>query len=222
MPRFASRQFRAALERSGDRLNWVIIRLPFDAAKLWRKRGQIPVKGEINGFVFRTTLFPDGKGGHVMLVNKRMQAGGKAFAGELARFRLEVDTEKRAVAESAEWKRLLSQEKPLLRWFDHLNYSTRHEINKWITQPKSLEARERRAEQMAERLLATMEAERELPPVLQLAFARNPRAREAWEKMSPSQRRGQLLAVFYYRTPEAQARRIGKLVNQAAARAQKK
>ena len=49
-----------------DRLRWVIARIPFDAAKLWGKRGQIKVQGEINGFAFTATLFPDGRGDHFL------------------------------------------------------------------------------------------------------------------------------------------------------------
>jgi uncharacterized protein YdeI (YjbR/CyaY-like superfamily) len=75
---------------------------------------------------------------------------------------------------------------------------------------------------MAERLLAVMEAEHELPPVLQLAFARDPRAREGWKRMSPSQRRGHLFGIFYYRTPEARARRIEKTLQEASAFAERK
>jgi hypothetical protein len=67
-----------------------------------------------------------------------------------------------------------------------------------------------------------MEAERELPPMIQLAFARNPQAREGWEHMSPTRRRGELLSIFHYRTPESQARRLAKVVADAAALAEKK
>ncbi len=42
-----AKPFDAVLQRTGDRLNWVVIRVPFDAAKLWGRRGQIKVKGEI-------------------------------------------------------------------------------------------------------------------------------------------------------------------------------
>ena len=35
-------------------------------------------------------------------------------------------------------------------------------------------------------------------------------------------RRGQLLAIFYYRTPESRARRLSKIVEEAAALAEKK
>lgn len=87
--RNASKSFSAVLEHSGDRLNWTIIRVPLDVAEIWGKRGQLRVKGEINGFAFRTSLFPDGKGGHVLIVNKKMQAGGKVGLGERAKFLME-------------------------------------------------------------------------------------------------------------------------------------
>ena len=66
-----------------------------------------------------------------------------------------------------------------------------------------------------------MEAERELPPVLQVAFARHPRAREGWDAMSPSRRRGHLFGIFYYRTPDAQGRRIDKMLEDATVLAEK-
>jgi uncharacterized protein YdeI (YjbR/CyaY-like superfamily) len=77
----------------------------------------------------------------------------------------------------------------------------------------------RRAEQMAERLLATMEGERELPPVIEAAFRRRPKARAGWEKMSPSHRRSHLMAVFHYRTPESRQKRVDKLVEDCLAKA---
>jgi uncharacterized protein YdeI (YjbR/CyaY-like superfamily) len=87
----------------------------------------------------------------------------------------------------------------------------RREIGKWITGVKSDDARMRRAEQMAERLLAAMEAERELPPVIELAFRLRPKARSGWSRMTPTQRRSELLGVFYYQTSEARQRRVEKL-----------
>jgi uncharacterized protein YdeI (YjbR/CyaY-like superfamily) len=60
-----------------------------------------------------------------------------------------------------------------------------------------------------------MEAERELPPAIQVVFARDPRAQEGWKIMSPLQRRGHLFGIFYYRTPAARARRIAKAVQEA-------
>jgi len=216
------KKFRATLERIQSRLGWTIIRIPFDVGKVWGTRGQLRVKGEINGFAFRTSLFPARGGGHILLVNKSMQRGGDVHQGMSAQFRLEPDLEERVAIVPAELKRYFKEDACLRRWFDNLNYSTRNEIGKWIVQVKSPEARARRAEQMAERLLAVMEAEHELPPVLQLAFARDPRALAGWKRMSPSHRRGHLFAIFYYRTPEARTRRIEKTLQDATTFAQRK
>lgn len=220
-PAVAAKRFEARLERMRSRLNWVIIHVPFDAAKVWGLRGQIKVKGEINGFAFRTSLFPTREGGHILLVNKRMQRGAQAFEGSAARFQMELDREERTVDVPGELKSILRQDRTLHRWYKGLNHSTRSDIAKWITEPKSVEARVRRSEQMAERLLAVMEAERELPPILQVAFARQPRAREGWDEMSAARRRGHLFGIFYYRTPEAQGRRIDKMLDDATALAER-
>ena len=210
-----SRSFQARLERGASRLNWVIARIPFDVEKIWGTRAMLRVKGDINGYAFRTSLFPTGDGRHTLLVNKRMQAGAKAVAGDLARFHLEPDTEERIVSMPPEMELALSEARGLRRWFDRLNPSMRNEIARWITNVKSDDARERRAEQMAERLLETMEAERDLPPVLSVVFAGNARAREGWKRMSPARRRSHLLGIFYYRTPDARARRAAKAVQDA-------
>jgi uncharacterized protein YdeI (YjbR/CyaY-like superfamily) len=216
-PKDVAKSFQATLERPPSRLGWVIIRIPFNAAKIWGKRGQLRVRGEINGFAFRTSLFPTGKGGHYLLVNKSMQAGAHAGPGQKAHFRLERDTEARKAVVPAELKRYLAEDSRLRGWFDKLNYSMRRYIGDWIVQVKSVEARQRRAEQIAERLLAVMEAERELPPILQAAFARDPRAFAGWQRMSPSHRRGHLLGIFGYRSPEARDRRVAKTLEEAIA-----
>ena len=220
-PTPADQRFEARLERLRSRLNWIVIHLPFDAAQVWGLRGQIKVKGEINGFAFRTSLFPTREGRHFLLVNKQMQKGARAIEGSIARFQIALDREERTVTIPNELKRILSEDRSLRRWHDELNHSARNDIAKWIAEPKSAEARIRRAEQIAERLLAVMEAERELPPILQVAFSRHPRAREGWDGMSASRRRGHLFGIFYYRTPDAQARRIDKMLDDANALAEK-
>src|SRR5215467_11497835 len=212
-----SRSFSAPLERLRGNLGWVIVRVPFDVAGVWGQRGRIKIKGDINGFPFRTSLFPTREGTHFLLVNKRMQKGAQAGVGKTVQVRLELDTEDRVVTIPAELKRVLAEERVLQRWFGKLNYSLQKWITDWVNDPKSQEARRRRSEQVAEQLLSTMEAERELPPMIKLAFARNPQALEGWNQMSPTRRRGQLLAIFYYRTLESRTRRLAKLVDEAVA-----
>ncbi|HEY6388561.1 MAG TPA: YdeI/OmpD-associated family protein [Candidatus Acidoferrum sp.] len=221
-PKQISKSFHATLERLRSNLGWVVIRIPFNVQNIWGTRGMFRVKGEINGFAFRTSLFPTRKGEHFLLVNKKMQAGAHATEGTAAEFLLEPDTEERVVVVPAEFKRILVEDRSFRRWFDALSYSIRKWISDWIVQPKSPAARVRRAEQVAEQLFSAMEAERELPPALKLAFTCDPRALEGWNLMSPSHRRGQLIAIFYYRSPDARARRIEKVVAEAIALAEKK
>jgi len=220
-PAATAQRFEARLERLRSRLNWIVAYIGFDAAVVWGLRGQIKVKGEINGFAFRTSLFPTREGRHFLLINKTMQREARAAEGNLARFHVELDREKRTVTLPGELTRILKQDRSLLRWYDELNHSTRNYIAKWIAEPKSSEARMRRSEQIAERLLAVMDAERELPPILQVAFARHPQARQGWDAMSPSRKRAHLFGIFYYRAPDAQARRIDKMLDDGTAVAER-
>lgn len=222
MPKTVKKSFRATLERMRGNLGWVIVWVPFSVHKTWGSRGNFRVKGEINGFGFRTSLFPTRKGVHFLLINKKMQAGAGVSAGSTAEFQIEPDTAKRVATIPPELNRLLAQDKSFRRWVEALSYSYRKWFADLITQPKSPVARERRAEQIAETLFSAMEAERELPPALKLAFSAEPRALAGWNLMSPNQRRGNLMAIFYYRSPEARERRLAKVIEAAIAVAEKK
>jgi uncharacterized protein YdeI (YjbR/CyaY-like superfamily) len=213
--------FTATLEHMPGNLGWVIIRVPVDVEKVWGVRGQLKVNGEVNGFPFRTSLFPTGKGYHYLLVNKQMQKEGGVRAGMKAKFRLTPDLKKRVVSPPDELQRMLKQSRAIAKFYAELSYSYRREIAKWIAQPKSAATRRKRAEQMAERILETVEAERELPPLIRRAFEANPKAYQGWKNMTPRQRRAQLLGIFYYRKPDSRERRIRKAMEEALKRAEK-
>jgi len=221
-PKLVPKSFKATLERIPSKLGWVIIRIPFDVSKVWGTHAKVRVKGEINGFAFRTSVFPTSKGYHCMLIKRSMQTGANAALGETAQFRLVPDTAKRVATVPPELQRILNEDRSFRRWFDQLTFSMRKWICDWVTSVKSPEARLRRAEQVAEQLLSTMEAELDLPPVLKLAFARDPRAYKGWQSMTPLQRRGHLLGIFYYRSPEARDRRIAKMLEDALTHADRK
>ena len=212
----AAKTFTAVLEPLRSGLGWVIARVPFDIQKAWPVRKGRRVRGEIEGFAFRTTLFVEtGGGGHFLLVNKKMQAGAKATVGAKVRIRLEPDLEERPTLIPAELERELKGDRKLRKWFDKMTPSMRREIGKWVSEPKGIETRRKRAEKMAERLLLAMEGEQEPPPVLRAAFQRQPRAQEGWYKLTPTQRRNYLLAIFYYESGEARERRAAKVVEEA-------
>ncbi len=218
-----SKTFRAELEATGTALRWVIARVPFEAGKVWPVRNGRRVRGEINGFAFRTSLFPNTRdGGHVLLVNKTMQAGARAKAGDTVQIRLEPDMEERKATVPAELAKALKGDRQLRKWFDGLSPSMRRDIGRWVGDAKSPATREKRAEQMAERLLVAMEGELEPPPILRAAFQRQPLAREGWNAMTPVRRRNHLLAIFYYQTAAGRERRAGQAIEDALKVAKKR
>jgi hypothetical protein len=228
-------RFDAALERAQGYLGWTIARVPFDVHKAFATMLRLRVRGTIaslhtkgGGFAFRTSLFPvrslgelepeHGVGSFFLLVSRAMQQGADVRLGEMARFTLEADLEERPAELPDALAALLDEEPGLRGFYDSFSESWRREIGKWIHGVKSVEAQLGRCEQMAERLLNTMEAESELPPLIEKAFRLRPKARAGWAKMTPTQRRQGLLAVFYYRTPESQQRRLDKLCEEAERR----
>src|SRR3954471_13365239 len=199
--------FRGTLEHLQSGLGWVIVRVPFDVKRTWGG-SRAKIRGAVNGATFRTSLFAQKNGSHFLLINKQLQKAAGIRAGSTAEFHLEVDTAPRLATVPQELERIFQQSKRLRKWFDSLSYSYRYEFGRQISLPKGAETRKRRAEQIAELLLETMEAERELPPLIKTALDQNPLAREGWNVMTPTQRRGHLMGVFYYRTPSARSRRL--------------
>lgn len=213
MAQSAAKRFRAVLEPLPGALGWVVAWLPFDVEAAWKKMVRLRVKVEIGGEVFRTSLFPGAqRTGHFVLVNKKMQKAAGAGVGAMVDFTIAPDLDERTPTVPPELEKLLKTQKRLAKWYQGLSEPTRWEIAKWIDGVKGVDARQRRAEQIAERLLLTMEGEKELPPVLDVAFRATPAARRGWEKMTKAQRRSNLMAVFYYQSPEARQKRVRKVV----------
>lgn len=211
------KRFRAVLQKERG-LGWTIARVPFDPPKVWSKMIRLRVRGQVNGAAFRTSLFAD-REGYFLLVNRETQKKAGVVLGDSVEMVLEPDMEPRPAELPDVLEALLEDESGLRDWYDDLSESMRREIGKWVMGPKGEEARMRRAQQMAERLLATMEAEVELPPLIARAFRNRPKAKSGWQQMTKMQRRQQLLGVFYYQTPEARERRLEKLMEAAEQRA---
>jgi uncharacterized protein YdeI (YjbR/CyaY-like superfamily) len=213
MAKNVARRFRAVIEPLQGGLGWVVAWIPFDVEEAWKKMVRLRVKVEVGGEVFRTSLFTaTQRGGHFLLVNKKMQKAAGAKVGAMVDFVIAPDLDERTPTVPPELAKLLKTEKKLAKWYEGLSEPIRWEISKWIDGVKSGEARQRRVEQLAERLMLTMEGEKELPPVLEVAFRRVPAARKGWDAMTKVQRRSNLMAVFYYQSPEAREKRVRKVV----------
>jgi hypothetical protein len=220
----AAKMFKAVLETGGQSLGWTIARVPFDPHVAWKQMVRLRVCGTVAGpggeAAFRTSLFHDaragdGKGDYHLLVSKAMQRAAGVSVGQVASFTLEPDMEPRPAELPDELAVLLDEEPGFRDWYDQLSENTRRQIGTYLAEPKSDAARMKRVEQMAERMLGTMEAEKELPPALAAAFRRRPKAQAGWAKMTPTQRRMELFAVEAYKSVESRQKRIEKLCDAA-------
>ena len=212
--------FEARLEAAGKPLYWTIARVPAETIaalkRAWPGWTTRRVRGSIKGFAFRTTLFPGPNGeGLTLLVNKKMQAGAEARPGDRVAIRIEPDLEPRTDEHPAELTAALKGERALTRWLQSFSPSARREIGNWVAQAKSAESRRKRALQMVERLLLVMEGEQETPPILRVAFQREPLADRGWQAMTLIQRRGHLWGIFGYQSVASRQRRAAQAIDHA-------
>jgi uncharacterized protein YdeI (YjbR/CyaY-like superfamily) len=209
--------FRVTLEPSGMGLQSSFAILPFDVDRAWPGLKVRRVKGEINGFAFRTALFPTPRG-HGFIVNKKMLAGAGVRQGGRVEIRLEPDLDERSETMPEELVRAMRGAAGLRKWFEKLPPGHRRWIAQIITEPKSAASRQKRAEETAERLYLTMEGEKEPPPILRAAFLRQPLAETGWKAMTAVQRRGHLFQIFGCRSAEAREKRVQAAIEDALAR----
>src|ERR1700722_18143570 len=159
--------FQGVVESLGTGPVRVVIRIPFDPAAAWPDRSAarsfLRVKGTIRAagksrksaeatpaFPFHTTLTAKRHGNHLLVVNAKMQKGAQVTVGSLAEVMLEPDTDDLAAAPPPELAKLLKSDRSVRKWLEALSYAIRKYIADNITEPKSAEARVRRAEQWME------------------------------------------------------------------------
>ena len=218
-----SQSFRATLEATGTSLRWLIVRVPVDLKKVWPMWKSRRVFGEINEFAFKTALIPGTRGqGHVLIVNRKMQAGARVRAGDRALIKLIPDLGEIVIDLPAEFARILKGDRALKKWFDGISPSMRKGFSNFIADAKTTETRQKRAESMAESLMLAMEGELEPPPILRAVFQRQPEARRGWELMTSTQRRNHLLGIFYPQTVEGRQRRAAKAIENCLAVARRR
>lgn len=226
----ARRRFQGTLESDRTALRWTLVRVPFEPTEVWPRRKGLRVRGTLRSALakdgpaveFRTSLFRGRDRVCVLMINKRMQKAAGVSHGSVVDITLEPDTQERLVVLPPELERLLRQDRALRKWHDGLSASWRRAIATQISEPKSAAARAFRAELWAERMLLVMEGERVTPPVLEVLLNRTPRARQGWLAMTPLQRRGRLMRIYYCQGPEPRQKRAEKAVAEALRVADKK
>jgi Domain of unknown function (DUF1905)/Bacteriocin-protection, YdeI or OmpD-Associated len=143
-------QFTVRLEAVGR--GGVFFTLPRKESTKFGVRGRVPVIGSLNGYGFRSSIFPTGDGAHYMAVNKEVRAGAGVAVGDRVKVTMEVDTKPRNVELAPDIDRALSNSKSVRARFDKLSYTHRKEYVQWIESAKRTETRARRIAEVVARL----------------------------------------------------------------------
>jgi hypothetical protein len=140
--------FNAKLEATGR--GGVFYRLPLKESAKFGVRGRVAVVGSINGYAFRSSIFPMGDGTHFMAVNREVREGARAAIGESVKIVMQEDTAPRTVTLPPDLDKALS--KSARTNFEKLSYTHRKEYAQWVEAAKRPETRTRRIEQLLARL----------------------------------------------------------------------
>ena len=124
-----------------------IVRLPKTASKQLPSRGQVAVRGSINGHAFQTVVEPDGSFGHWIKVDRNLQKAAAVRAGNSATLEVEplkdwpepvVPQDLKAALAGApqEIKEMWKDITPMARW----------EWVRWVNATANADTRKRRVE----------------------------------------------------------------------------
>jgi hypothetical protein len=150
----ARKTFKTKLIGQGPGGAWTRIDVPFNVEDAWGSRARVSVMGTINGFAFRSSIFPGGRGTHHMMVNKAMKDGAAAGPGDSVTVTIEPDTEKRTVPIPADLKRAVQSNRTAAALFEALSPSCRKEYVDWIQSAKREQTRTSRIAKAVEMLAA--------------------------------------------------------------------
>jgi Domain of unknown function (DUF1905)/Bacteriocin-protection, YdeI or OmpD-Associated len=151
-----AKRFRAELIQ-GENSTATAIDIPFDVQKIFGTRGRVPVRGTINGFPYRSSIFFMG-GRHFMVVNRQVREGAKVSAGETVSVVMERDDEPRTVEAPADFARALKASPAASVAWDKSSYTHRKEIAQAIEAAKKPETRARRIEKAIAELIGKAQA----------------------------------------------------------------
>jgi hypothetical protein len=147
------KRFRITLEKH-EHSEAAMMTLPFDVQKVFGTRARVPVRGTINGFAFRSSIFPTGDGHHYMVVNREVRAGARVKGGDTVTVHMERDDQPRLITPPPELARALKANKEARAAWEKLSYSHQKEYAAAIAEAKKPETRARRVEKAIAELAA--------------------------------------------------------------------
>lgn len=151
----SSYSFETILLRPEGVGTWTYLNIPTEISSTFGAKGQVRLKGTINGQPFRSTALPSGDGSHYLVVGKEIRDKIHAHQGDKVQVTLELDLEERRVAIPSDLQQALDSQPEVKSVFEKMSYSHQKEYVDWIESAKKAETRHSRIEKTIESVLAS-------------------------------------------------------------------
>ena len=140
-------RFRATLSRpvaTGKAVSWTFLTLPMEASAKLPSRGMTSVEGTLNGFPFRATLEPDGRGGHWLKLERKMREAAGAEAGDVVTLEIAPVAQEPEPKMPADLRKALAAAPKARELWSDITPVARRDWIQWIVSAKQTESRARR------------------------------------------------------------------------------
>lgn len=138
-------RFSATLLRpkaTAKAVSWTFLTLPRQASERLPSRGQVSVEGTMNGMALRTTLEPDGEGGHWLKVDRKMRQAAGVQTGDVVALEIAPVAEEPEPKVPADVRRARARAPPKVKQaWSSITPKARRDWIQWIISGKRAETR---------------------------------------------------------------------------------
>lgn len=136
--------FTSTLKRPDGVGTWTYLDIPLDVMAAFGKKGQVKVRGTLNGHPFRGSALPHGDGTHYLVVNRSTREAIGATQGDSVQVVLRADLEERKVNLPEDLVLAMQANSSSKAIFEKLSYSHQKQYIEWIESAKQAATRQDR------------------------------------------------------------------------------
>jgi hypothetical protein len=125
---------------------WTVLRLPKEISAELPSRGQVMVKGTIDGVPLHTALEPDGNGSHWLNIDKQLQQATSITAGDDVTLEIESTKDWPEPVVPADWQAALKADPEVQKLWMSVTPMARWEWLRWINSSGKPETRQKHIE----------------------------------------------------------------------------
>ena len=144
--------FEAILIRPEGVGTWTYLNIPKEVSETFGSKGQVKVKGMINGYTIQSTALPHGDGTHYLVVGKGIRDQIHAAQGDSVEVTLELDLGERRVVIPKNPVEVFASHPLSNTGFEKLTYSYQKAYVDWIIAAKKEETSQNRIDKALELL----------------------------------------------------------------------